>query len=50
MGRKIKTLRSETMPIGYYDQHAAEGLVAGVYFAVISRNDDRRVVKFTVLR
>lgn len=38
------------MPIGFYDQHTSDGLVAGVYFAVISRDDDRRIVKFTIIR
>jgi hypothetical protein len=50
MGRKVRTLRRETMPIGYYNQRMAEGMSAGVYFSVIYRDDDRRVIKFTILR
>lgn len=38
------------MPVGFYSQRAGEGLVSGVYFAIISRPGDRRFVKFSILR
>jgi len=50
LGRKVKTLREESMSVGFYNQHIGEGLASGIYFAIITRPDDHRVVKFTILR
>ena len=50
LGRKVKTVRNQTMSVGEYDQNIANDFAPGVYFAVITGNDDRRVVKFTVIR
>lgn len=50
LGRKVETLRHEEMTTGFYIQRTKKELPSGVYFAVISKYDDRRVVKFAVLR
>ncbi|MCD6162124.1 MAG: T9SS type A sorting domain-containing protein [candidate division Zixibacteria bacterium] len=50
LGRKVETLRQEVMPVGFYIQRTKRELASGVYFAVISKYNDRRVVKFAVLR
>ena len=50
LGRKVRTLREERMPVGSYNQHFGEGLMSGTYFAIIARPDSRRIVKFTILR
>jgi hypothetical protein len=50
LGAKLKTIRRERMAKGSYSQLVGNNLAAGVYFAIISNYDERRVVKFTVLR
>ena len=49
LGRKIRILH-EWMSIGFYSQFVGKNLKSGVYFAIISKPGDRRVVKFAVIR
>ncbi|MEW6411008.1 MAG: T9SS type A sorting domain-containing protein [Candidatus Zixiibacteriota bacterium] len=50
LGRKIKNVRRERMAIGDYNIRLEKDLPSGVYLAVIASDNDRRVVKFSVLR
>ena len=50
LGRKVKSIRQERMDLGNYYEHVNKGLPSGIYFAVVDKHDDRRIVKFTVLR
>jgi len=50
LGRKVRTLHHEWMSVGFYSQFVGKNLKSGVYFAIISKPDDRRVFKFAVIR
>jgi len=50
LGRRVSAGRSERMEAGEYTQQIGANFSSGVYFAVISGTDDRRVVKFSIVR
>ncbi|UCD95684.1 MAG: T9SS type A sorting domain-containing protein [Candidatus Zixiibacteriota bacterium] len=50
LGQMVQEISRERMSVGEYSEHIGDNLAAGVYFAVISRADARRVVKFVILR
>lgn len=50
LGRQVRIVRNERMPVGSYSEFVGRNLPSGVYFAIVSNRDDRRCVTFTVIR